>query len=147
MSAFVIWDGSMAISKGKIENKDLLMRIINSPLTLLDPMVIEDINPYSIGHSTKQTILWSGRFYQAFEDNVFFIKRPDIREHFCDNRGTSIKDKHIRQALIDRFGKPGTVKNPNLIYGETGKREDKIAADVWQALALAVYWEDLHGRD
>jgi hypothetical protein len=48
------------------------------------------------------------------------------------------KDSNIRQALIDRFGEPGTKKVPGLLYG--------IKKDEWSALALGVFWHDTQNR-
>jgi hypothetical protein len=44
-------------------------------------------------------------------------------------------DANIRQALIDRYGPPGTRLHPGLLYG--------VVRDIWAALALAVAYLDI----
>ena len=46
------------------------------------------------------------------------------------------KDSNIRQALIDKYGKPGTKKDPNLFYNDS---EQKVSKDIWSALAVLDY--------
>jgi hypothetical protein len=142
-SAFVVWNGKQILSKGKHDNQHLLS-CLHNPIE--GAMVIEQINPYAIGKAVRDTIFWSGRFWEAFTmqfyNKAYFLNRDDVREYLCGKRGSSIKDRHIRQALIDRFGNPGTKKAPNLIYDEDGTQEKKMKADLWSALGLAVTWWD-----
>ena len=56
------------------------------------------------------------------------IPRKDVKRHLCGN--TTTNDKYVRQALIDRFGEPGTKKNPGRLYGVSGH--------IWAALAVAI---------
>jgi hypothetical protein len=60
------------------------------------------------------------------------IPRLKVKLHLChDSRA---KDANIRAALIDRFGKPGTKKNPGALYG--------VTRDLWSALAVAItFWD------
>ena len=99
--------------------------------------VIERVASYGmpVGEEIFKTVYWSGRFAQSFgADNVQRVPRLKAKLHLChDSRA---KDANIRQALIDRFGKPGTKKEPSILYGITG--------DLWAALALAVTWWDLN---
>ena len=60
--------------------------------------------------------------------------RKQIVMHHCND--ARAKDKNIRQAMIDRFGEPGTKKNPGGTYG--------ISKDIWSALAIAAYALDIH---
>jgi hypothetical protein len=60
------------------------------------------------------------------------ITRGEVKVHVCNSK--KAKDANVRQALIDRLGKPGTKKAPGPTYG--------IAGDVWAALAVAVTWWD-----
>ena len=58
--------------------------------------------------------------------------RKDIKLHLCGT--TKARDPNVRQALIDRLGKPGTKKNPGPTYG--------VSSHAWSALAVAVYASD-----
>lgn len=142
-SAFVHWDGKVIVSKGILKNGFLRGQMqCNENIEIL---VIEQIKSYgmAVADSIFDTVFWTGRFCEAWSGLMFYrVPRMDVKMHLChDSRA---RDSNIRTALIDRFGKPGTKKEPNLTYGETGEKEDKMKADMWQAFALAVYWYDTH---
>lgn len=85
------------------------------------------------GKTLFETALWIGRFIEAWNGRYCLVYRKDIKLHFC---GTfRAKDPHVRQVMIDRFGEPGTKKNPGLLYG--------IKKDLWQALAVTIYTQDI----
>jgi hypothetical protein len=138
-SGFIEWGGKEIGRKGKIANTELL-KICRETSS---DAVIEEINPYTMGKSTRDTILWSGRFQEAVEfrgGSVWYIPRRDVREHLCDNAGSKITDSVITAALVDRFaygqknfGK-GNKAAPGFFYG--------FKKDVWQAFALAVVFID-----
>ena len=96
-------------------------------------MVVEQIKSYgmSVSDSIFDTVFWSGRFCEACKSWTR-IPRMEVKLHIC--RDSRAKDGNIRQALIDRFGSPGTKKEPGLTYG--------LKKDLWQAFALAVTWWD-----
>jgi hypothetical protein len=132
-SAYVLWDGSCLHEKGKIQNETMLEKCETAESA--ERCVIEKVQSFGkpVGESTFETVFWSGRFAQAFGPRrVDRIGRTAVKNHICHS--SSAKDPHIRQALIDRFGEPGTKKKPGLLYGVSG--------DVWAALALAVTWWD-----
>ena len=141
-SGIVTWDGEAIGMFGKLLNLDVL-RITREAWVNI---VIEEINPYTMGKSIRDTILWSGRFQEAVEHQekeCHYIPRRDVRSHLCDNGGPKITDSVITAALVDRFaygqrnfGK-GTKAAPGFFYG--------FKADIWQAFALAVTWWDKHG--
>jgi hypothetical protein len=57
------------------------------------------------------------------------VYRNAVKLHIC---GTPrAKDPNIRQALIDKYGAPGTKKNPGPTYG--------VSSHLWSALAIADY--------
>lgn len=104
----------------------------------LDHIYIESMQNYgmTMGKSTVDTTIWIGRFYEArFEstgDEPTLSLRTTIKTHVCGS--SSAKDSHVREALIDRFGKAGTKKEPGPTYG--------IASHLWSALAVAAYGLD-----
>lgn len=99
-------------------------------------LVIEQIASYgmAVGEEVFETVFWSGRFAEAWPGQFHRIKRHAIKMHLChDSRA---KDCNIRQALIDRYGKPGTKKNKGVTYG--------ISGDCWSALAVATTFADTY---
>ena len=142
-SAFVIWDGQIIhemniwpnlflIKALDPENIDIQFAIWpQSP----SACVIEEVRSYgmAVGKDIFQTVRWCGRFEQAYgPDYVKYIGRMEVKMHLCHT--SRAKDTNIRQALIDRFGPPGTKKAPGLTYG--------LKKDMWSAFALAVTWWD-----
>lgn len=127
-SAFVLVDDDFIIlDHGKIPNE----RMIES-LRLLDydHCVIEMIASYgmAVGKEVFETCVWIGRFMERSSTNSSRILRRDVKLNMCGS--VRAKDGNIRQALIDRFGSPGTKKAPGHTHG--------LSADQWQAFALAV---------
>jgi len=133
-SALVVWNGDVITTRLYALNETilaLLLELKRGP----DPLVIEQVASYGmpVGAEVFETVYWSGRFAQAYgSERVHRVPRLKVKLALChDSRA---KDANIRQALIDRFGKPGTKKQPGLLYG--------ISGDLWAALALAVAWLD-----
>ena len=126
------------IDFGNWPNDDLRDRI----LTVHDHelTVIEMVASYgmAVGKEVFETCVWIGRFDEA-AGGAALVYRRDIKLHHCGS--SNAKDSNIRQALVDRFtpGAPnhgkGTLKAPGWFHG--------FSADVWQAMALAVYAADM----
>jgi hypothetical protein len=137
-SAFVVFSGSRIEGKGKRSNEELLHLILVQAPEHCKALVIEKIASYGmpVGAEVFETVYWSGRFAQAFSGEVHRVERLKVKMHLC--RDSRAKDGNIRQALIDRFGTPGTKKAPGALYGVSG--------DVWAALAVAVTWYDANIR-
>lgn len=133
-SAFVVWDGEaeQITNKGKLLNEILLYNL--KVWENVSPCVIEQIASYGmpVGEEVFETVFWSGRFFQVRGCNVYRMKRGVVKNHICHS--SKANDATIRQALMDRFGKPGTKKEQGKLYGVTG--------DMWAALALAVTFYD-----
>ena len=121
--------------RGNYDLKELCHNI-SSALSPRPILAIEMIACYGmpVGKETFETCLWIGRFEEAFNSNRDSLRcyRKDIKLHLCGT--TKAKDPNVRQALIDRLGKPGTKKNPGPTYG--------ITDHMWSALAVAVYAAD-----
>lgn len=107
-------------------------------------LVIEKIASFGmpVGADVFETVFWSGRMAQTYyaaggAHDVIRIPRIDVKMNLChDSRA---KDANIRQALIDRLGPPGTVKQPGPTHG--------VKSHAWAALAVAVTARDqLEGR-
>lgn len=137
-SAWVIWNGAKILAKNISPNDSLLQICRNGLSTHI--MAIEQIMSYGMTVSTSifDTVFWTGRFCQAWEQargKWERVPRMAVKMHLCHN--SRAKDGNIRQALIDRFGEPGTKKHPGSTYG--------LRADQWQAFALAVFYCDTQG--
>ena len=132
-SAFVIWDTATEtiLDKGIVENEQFLERLVVDFSTYCEVIVCEMIASYGmpVGKTVFDTCLWIGRFTSPTDTLVY---RKDIKMHFCGSMRA--KDGNVRQALIDRFGEPGTKKAPGKLHG--------VSKDIWSALAVAVYYAD-----
>lgn len=85
-----------------------------------------------VGKEVFETCLVIGRLLEIFDAAaipVRLVYRMDVKMHLC--KSTRAKDPNVRQALIDKYGKPGTKKAPGGTYG--------IASHLWSALAIADY--------
>ena len=127
-------------SKGKVDNKDLLFKL--DGILDYDVMVIEMVQHMGMpaGASVFETAYWIGRFCQAIDPDgdgitpFYRIYRRDIKLHICESMRA--KDSNIRRALIDRFEPtlPPRKKPRGFLKG--------LSKDMWQALAVAIYWAD-----
>lgn len=128
-SAFMQWNGAMW-EHGTVSNDELLVRLpdLSSGSNLV---AIEMIASYGmpVGREVFDTCVWIGRFWSHCVAPVHLIYRKDIKMYLC---GTPrAKDGNIRQALIDKYGAPGTRKQPGATYG--------ISKHLLSALAIADY--------
>lgn len=140
-SGIVIFDGKSVPFHAVISNDDVLTTLEAHCRARLKKLIaIEMIASYGMpaGRELFETCLWIGRMIQVAAINGTgwrTVYRMDVKQNLChDSRA---KDPNIRQALIDRFGKPGTKKAPGATYGLVG--------DEWAAMAVAVtVWDRIH---
>lgn len=143
-SAYIAWHGGRF---GVPPYVDRLGIVPNAQLVKIlrawyDPsgapmLIIEKVESFgmAVGWETFETVFWSGRFAQAWGAPFDRIGRREIKLHLCGS--ARAKDANIRQALIDRFGPPGTKKKPGTLYG--------VKTHLWAALAVAVTaWDWMH---
>mgnify|MGYP007124593761 CR=1 FL=1 len=101
-----------------------------------------------VGKTTFETIVWIGRFVQAFggdEDTYTRIYRREVKAELCNSQRAN--DANVRRALLDRFPRTGggkepaigTKKQPGPLYG--------LSSHAISALAVGVTWEALYGQD
>ena len=137
-SAVVWWDGKKIVNAIYQPNDFVLERLADQRKVEYggrSPLAIEMIASYGmpVGQEVFDTCVWIGRFMQAYgPSTVSLVKRGEVKMHLCHNMKAN--DSNVRQALIDRLGKPGTKKSPGLTYG--------ISGDLWAALGLAVTFYD-----
>lgn len=131
VSAVVTWDGAKVA--GWIEpNQSCLNRLRTCPQGC--SIAVEMIASYgmSVGREVFETCLVIGRIQEicaARNIPCRLVYRRDVKLHHC---GTArAKDGNIRQALIDKYGAPGTKKHKGLTYG--------IKSHIWAAFAIATF--------
>jgi hypothetical protein len=133
-SAYVLWDGTRVIEKSILPN-DWILRVIrrHGEFIQIPYFCIEMISHYGtgmpIGDEVIRTCIWIGRFIECWPGVQYeLIKRQTIKTHLCGSPRAN--DGNVRQALIDRLGKPGTKHEPGVTYG--------VTTHLWSALAVAV---------
>ena len=132
-SAYVLLSDNYEIHEfGKVDNEKLCNSISKQYGQV--EIVIEMIASYGmpVGAEVFETCVWIGRFIQASNCKVERLYRKEVKLHLCNS--VKAKDSNIIQALKDRFGDKGTVKNKGYFYG--------FAKDIWQAMAVAVVYLD-----
>lgn len=136
-SAYVLWQPASnrpMIESAIVKNEDFLTYDWALAVVDIDIVAIEIVRSYgmSVGQTVFDTCVWIGRFWQMFYDlghrDIRPIPRLDVKMCICHNG--KAKDTNILQALKDRFGEPGTKKNPGILYG--------VKKDIWSAVAIAV---------
>jgi hypothetical protein len=131
---------------GKIDNEEMLGRIVGSALPPVDTVAIEMVANFgmTVGSEVFETCVWIGRFHQAADHpNTHYVYRKEEKEILCGS--LRAKDANIRRALIDRYARhdlkngKGTKGNPDVFYG--------VSKDVWAAIAVGVTYYELTKLD
>lgn len=148
-SAWVLYDASLArpIRFAKVPNADVVgwlrWELPDDAELHPDVLVIEWMTPRGMPTSAQEfeTLWWAGRFAEAARPiPVERLARDDVKYQLCGRRA-KVNDVNVRAALIDRFGgvggkhaAVGRKASPGPLFG--------ISADVWQALGVAVAWDE-----
>lgn len=130
------------IDSGHVTNPTLLTNVRQAAGDACD-LAIEGMTSYGmgVGIETFESLVWSGRFAQTFDDwsttsKAAFVFRIDVKKHLLGRANGN--DAAVRAALLDRFGPgkaaKGTAKNPGPLFG--------ISGHAWAALAVAVTYAD-----
>lgn len=133
-SGYVVFDSMGQVIKAEIVSNIELRSLLEDGFDV-DICAVEMIASYgmAVGREVFDTCIWIGRFYEVARLKkplpVHFVFRRDIKTHLCGT--VKAKDTNIRQALIDKYGAPGTKKNQGKTYG--------IKSHLWAALAVADY--------
>lgn len=137
-SAYTIWDGDKVLDKGLIPNHEMF-EVLNTNKLTVDKLVIEMITSYGmkVGYTIFDTCVWIGRFMQYWQvvsrKECATVPRREVKLYLTHT--TRSKDSNVIKAIKERYGPPGTKRNPNKItYG--------MKKDIWQAFALAIYSVD-----
>lgn len=138
-SAVLMWDGKSILFSGIMPNEGCIGKLAQLSFDCPDAeMYIEMIQSFGMpaGREVFETCVFIGRLYQLWlrEHGIAptLIYRSEIKMHLCQSMRA--KDANIRQALIDRFGPPGTKKQQGVLYG--------VKSHLWSALAIAVTVHD-----
>lgn len=146
-SAWVLFDEQKetVFQCGK-QNNEIVYEKIKSFSSISELCCIEMISSYGrIGSSVLDTCVWIGIFAEAFgrKKVEYFFRKTITTYHTGSPKGN---DSTIRSVLISRYG------NGNTRIKQTGTILEGITADMWQALAIAIYKSDImmkrtwHGR-
>lgn len=125
-------------------NEDILTLVRDGAMARMYDahLAIERVMSYGrpVGETVFETVFWTGRFIEAWKSECSRISFRDVGRHLC-NAGSGVKESHVRQALLDRFGPDpkvakGNKSSPGALYG--------VANHQWSALAVAVTVGDQH---
>ena len=137
-SAAVVWsiEDSKIIAHWQCLNR-LFRAALHSWKSDIDMCVIEDMEFYGkvMNSSSFDTLKFIGMVQEIFYTKHHLVIFPEIALHFCNSRNR-VKTSNINAVLVHRFGGKGTKKNPGLFYG--------IKEHEWSAVAVAVYYYDVH---
>lgn len=143
LTAVVAWNGRAVTQASFLENRAVI-EYLNTTEPSADgaSLYIESVQSFgmAVGQEVFATCIWIGRFAQTWDqwhiEPAHLVYRRDVKLHHCQSAKAT--DANIRQALIDRFGPPGTKKNPGPVtYG--------LKSHLWSAFAIAVYaWDKEH---
>jgi hypothetical protein len=133
------------IEAKSLNNGAMLDELSGLPFPITGVLVIEQVAGMGmpVGAEVFETVFWAGRFAQAWAEHGgdwTRLPRRAVKLALCGSvRAT---DATIRQALVDRYGPGkeaavGRKAAPGPLYG--------IKADLWQALALAVTYQQSAG--
>ena len=143
-SAYVLIDAETCLPHevGKVPNTDVLDYLAHLPMHT-ELAAIEMIASYGmpVGREVFETCVWIGRYVQCLDDaGVITVRTPrqPVKLHHCHSARAT--DATIRQALVDRFA-PGQPNHGKGTKGSPGFFHE-FRADIWQAMALAVYTAD-----
>ena len=151
-SGIVVFDGVKVIYRNaEMPNDLLVVKLAGSwsgSSAQLTHLAIEMVDSYgmAVGASVFETVLWTGRFVQAFgAERCTLIYRKDVKLFLCNSMRA--KDANVRRAVLDIFpaiggGKTpqiGTKKDPGPLYGVTSHAMSALA------VALTHLYSPKHG--
>ena len=103
-----------------------------------DLLAVEMVQSFGmpVGAEVFETVLWTGRFVEAWGGPWRKIYRKDVKLHLCQS--LRAKDPNIRQAILDRFPRTGGGKTPQVgTKAEPGPLYG-FKSHLWSALAVAL---------
>jgi len=150
-SAYLVYDEATGEIRehGILANGEMLEKLRTTRCEHLgdyDPtLAIEMVASYgmAVGKEVFETVLWTGRFIEAWGKRYRKVYRQEVKLHLCGS--ARAKDSNIRQAILDRYPRTGggatpqigTKKQPGPLYG--------VSSHVWAALAVALTAAETRG--
>lgn len=131
-SAFLKWDScEKRIIQMDANTPNRVMIDILCTLAVAEVFAIEMVAcmGMAVGREVFETVLWVGRFSERCQHEPILVYRRQIKMHHCGSM--KAKDTNIRQALIDKYGAPGTKKAQGVTYG--------LKSHLWSAFAIATF--------
>jgi hypothetical protein len=138
-SGWVLWNSELQrIERFAIEANQAVRDVLRSLVPEADELVIEEFESFgmAVGKEVFRTVFWYGRFAERWEAasgrQAWLMPRRAVKIAHCGtSRGT---DATVWQAIVDRFGPPGTSKQRGVLFG--------IKSHMRSALALAIAFAD-----
>ena len=133
-SGYVLYAPGLTVIGDTIPNEQMFGMIDSMTPNVI---AVEMIASYGmpVGREVFETCVWIGRYVQYCLEHgkpfPRFVYRKDVKMALCQS--PRAKDANVWQALVDRFGEPGSKKLPGFLYG--------IRSHARAALAVAVYME------
>lgn len=133
-SAYLVW-AEGHIERCGIEPNETLLRMLqfrdSADMKDFDVAAIEMVQGMGmiVGQEVFDTCVWIGRMFERCRPEPRLVYRRHIKLHHCQS--ARAKDSNIRQALIDKYGAPGTKHAQGVTYG--------LKSHIWQAFALATF--------
>ena len=121
----------VVLDSGVADNKELLYGLNDMGADRLAlEIMVASYSKSPVGKEVFETVRFTGRLQQAWAspDDVVLVPRGDVRVYLCGTAKSG--DPHVRQALIDRLGAPGTKAAKGPTYG--------VKSHAWAALGVAV---------
>lgn len=135
-SAYVVFEESSEtpVEFNKIPNEEMI-KVIDLWKDKTEKAVVEAMAAFGAGSSTLfDTCIWIGIFSERYgRSRVQYVFRKTYISYLLGN--SRANDSHVRQYLIQRYGDTNKTK-------QKGNRLEGIRADMWQALAIAVFASD-----
>jgi hypothetical protein len=131
--AYVLWTGEKVRECGILPNAELREYLKDklTPSSSIE-VAVEEIRfmGQKVGAEVFDTCFEIGRIIEIVattDREVILVPRNHAKIHLC--RTMRVKDKHIRAALIEKWGPVGTKKLKGPLFG--------VKSHIWSALAIA----------
>ena len=138
-SAWVLYDPEAhAVTHMDIQPNDRVLEFVQGYGGPSSTLAVEMVQSFGmpVGAEVFETVLWTGRFVEAWGGPWRKIYRKDVKLHLCQS--LRAKDPNIRQALLDRFPRTGGGKTPQVgTKAEPGPLYG-FKSHLWSALAVAL---------
>lgn len=142
VNADISEDPPFVFSKG-IDENPRMMELIDLGLDRVDALAYEEIVSYGMPVSTSifDTVFFSGRVVERFGlSRSFGITRREVKLFLCNSM--QAKDKHVRQALLDRYPRSGGGSTPQVGIKDAQGPLYGVKGDIWAALGVALTFQD-----